>query len=390
MISFVTGKPGGGKGLVAMREVIAELVHGERPIITNLAIRIEPWVRIGKVRGKRTVKSEMGLQAYLMREYGQDFNVRRRVHILPDDQVGEFYLYRVDTESWKLVKSDAKRDAAGRVVEYSTENALRWGGVLYVVDEAWKFYGARSWQDTGKGVLFYGAQHRKLADRWLIVCQNTKQVDTALRQVAEDFWVSVNHAKKKLGVWRQPEVFQLLIYGEVPTGAGEPMSRQVFRLDKIGLGGTYDTSGGVGVVGGGTADIGERAKGMPIWSIAAGLLLLGALCYGGAKSLGWGTKKMLMGNKHPEAEAGSASVVKSSGVGGPKAIPHVVASPAGAQIPPMPEKIVYVTGWSRISDAVALVSLSDGRTVGPSEGLTEIADHYATIRGKRYALANSH
>ena len=396
MISFITGKPGGGKGLVVLKELIHELVNGERPIITNLAIKVEPWVRITKHRGKRIVKSEMGLAAYLVREYGQDFDVRKRVHLLPEENTGEFYLWRVNPETHELVKSDCVRDAAGRVTEYDTTNAMRWGGVVYCVDEAWKFYGARSWQDTGKGVLFAGAQHRKLADRWFIVTQNTKQVDTCLRQVAEDFWVCVNHGKKKLGAWRQPEMFQVLVYGEVPTGAGEPMTRKVFKLDKVGIGGCYDTAGGVGVAGGGGADIGERAKGLPVWTILVGIVGLGVLILGAMKAAGWMTKSyMTKLTGHHEAVPGGADQRSTNNTGAlVGAVARATASyrPQGHAILseplPVPER-VWVVGWQRMDGARAFVSLSDGRTVGPGDGLQRLAEDYAIIAGQRYDFRHS-
>src|SRR5882724_6032919 len=94
-IHFVTGKPGGGKGLVAMEEIVKELVNGERPIITNLPVQVEPWIRCIRKRGKTTRKPEIGLRNYLLQAYGSDYNVAKRVFLLDDEtQTREFYRWR--------------------------------------------------------------------------------------------------------------------------------------------------------------------------------------------------------------------------------------------------------------------------------------------------------
>src|SRR5882724_5595688 len=50
--------------------------------------------------------------------------------------------------------------------------------VFYCIDECWKFFNARDWQNTGPGVLFYSAQHRKLGDTLLLLTQHSKQVES--------------------------------------------------------------------------------------------------------------------------------------------------------------------------------------------------------------------
>ena len=406
MISFIVGKPGGGKGLVALKEIISELVNGERPIITNLAIRLEPWVRVIRRRGKAVYKPEIGLRAYLCREYGQDFGAAERVHLLEDSQVSEFFLYRV--HEGKLVKIESvARDNAGRVVEYDTKNALLWGGVFYVVDEGWKFFGARNWQETGKGTLFYGAQHRKLSDRWALVCQSSKQIDSALRQVTEDYWVCTNHGKKRMMLWKQPGVFQVAVYGEPPAPGSEAMTRNVFRLDKVGLGGCYDTSGGVGVAGGSGADLGEKTKGLPVWTLLLGIVCVGVGLVGGARLLGWGMGKSLTGGfkkieekvgvARSPAGAGSSGTVagiSSSGQSGSRFEPaggfgslgrikEVASAHTVSETLSEPVR-VRIVGIQRIDNLRAVVSLSDGRCLTRAEGLERITADYVIVSGVAY------
>lgn len=294
MIRFITGKPGGGKGIVAMKEIIEELVNGDRPIITNFAVRIHPWVRVVRKMGKREYKPEMGLRHYLIKNHGKDFDCEKRIYILQPEDTKTFYLHRRNCESW--IRCKESFDDKGSVVGFDTSLAVENGGVLYVIDEAWSVYGSRDWQTTGKGVLFYAAQHRKMGDTLLLVTQHTKQVETQLRQVAQDFAVVQNHSKKKLGWFRQPDLFSMAIYSEVPTGSEqEPMERRVFKLDKPGIGSCFDTAGGVGLGGGSSADIGEKIRGLPFPMI---FLALAAIAVGFiffAKGAGWLTGSFLTG-----------------------------------------------------------------------------------------------
>jgi len=282
-IHFITGKPGGGKGFEALRRIIEELRFGERVIITNFAIRIPPWVRSVGGYNKRKLKPEMGLKSYLWQEYGEDYDCEKRIHHLTDKQTREFYLYRTN-ESGSVYELEHTRDDKGNVVTFSTTT---FGGrsVLYCIDEAWKDFGSRDWQNTGKGVLFYNAQHRKFGDTVLLCTQNTKQVETALRQVAQDFSVVTNMGKRKMGMFRQASMFICTTYAEPPTGiSSEPLSRELHRLDKAGLGGCFDTAAGIGVGGGGSADIFERVKGYPWWVVPCIFLVVIFILWFGIKS----------------------------------------------------------------------------------------------------------
>jgi hypothetical protein len=275
MISFITGKPGGGKGLLSMDQHVDELVLGTRPLITSLPVRLEPWVN-------GSWKPMCGTKSFLSRTYPKQFGtseklaeIDKRVFVLNDEQAQEFFLYRVI--DGKLVKAEAvyktSKDGEKRLMEYDTSLAAKSGPTFYCIDEAWKFWGSRNWQKTGEGMLFYGAQHRHFGDDVLVVTQHTKQIDPAIQRVAQDFWVVRNHGKMTFGMFRQPAVFSVCIYDQPPTGASiSPMSRKMFTLDRTGLAQCYDTSAGVGLSGRMMADIGGRTKGLPWWVGVVGVL----------------------------------------------------------------------------------------------------------------------
>jgi len=271
-ITFICGKPGGGKGLYGMQLLIDEIVKGRRPVVTNLAIRLGPWVNAAG-------SPQAGFMAYLQRKYGQTFDVERRLFLITDEQCGEFFRYRPDLAKGVLVECPVtEKDKNGACVAYDTSAAVQLGGVVYLIDEGWKFWGAREWATNGKGALFYCAQHRKFGDDFLICTQNTKQIDTQMRMLAQDYHQIRNHGKERLGIFRQPGVFSVSIFAEPPTGASVPQARTVFRLDAAGIGGSYDTSAGVGLTGKAVADLGERKKGIHWAFIAAALVVLAVVC----------------------------------------------------------------------------------------------------------------
>lgn len=383
MIHQVLGKPGAGKGVYAVEKfIVEEMVKGTRPCITDMTVHVEPWVRVSKgLLGQLRFKPEIGMRNYLLQHYGNDFNIRQRVFVISDEQGKEIYLYRKNGDG--LIRCEPERDAKGRVVSYDTAPAMANGPVLYVSDEAWQKFGSRDWQETGKGLLYYAAQHRKLGDTWVIVTQNTKQIETQLRQVTQDFRVVKNHGKLKAGIFRQPAIFTVSIYGEPPTGsAQEPMSTEVFRLDKAGIGGCFDTASGVGMSGAGAADISEKIKGLPWW------LLLGAL--GLVFLLLWKAGPLL------------GSFV-SGKLGGPKLASKTIP-PATNAVPPKVEiqksqtntapAMKSYTPVTNLAPAVKVtgrviirgrpyVLLSDGRTVTTPE-LSYCSESVAIIGGEVY------
>jgi hypothetical protein len=276
-ISFITGKPGAGKGVMSMKQIVDELVNGKRHIICNTPIRIVPWI-FGNG------SPQMGLKAYLQKTYdGKDFDCDKRVHILTDEQAEEFYLWRYNGTEMQRAACDVKVSKEGeeRIMQFDTHLASQTGSVLYVLDEAWKFFGSRNWQKTGEGMLFYSAQHRHFGDDVLIVTQHTKQIDPAIQRVAQDFWVVKNHSKLSIGLFRQPDLFSVAIYDQAPTGSTQtPMTRKVFRIDTKGICQTYDTSAGVGLSGRFAADVGGRKKGFAWYWLALGcVIVIAILCY---------------------------------------------------------------------------------------------------------------
>jgi hypothetical protein len=365
MITFITGKPGGGKGLISIQQHVDELKNGKRPIITSLPVRVNPWVN-------GSWKPMIGLRNYLQREFKTDFDVDKRVFLLDDAQAAEFFLYRVI--DGKLVKAEAEykesQHGERRLMAYDTKVSAESGPVLYCVDEAWKFWGSRNWQRTGEGMLFYGAQHRHFGDDVLIVTQHTKQIDPAIQRVAQDFWVVRNHGKMTFGMFRQPAVFSVCIYDQAPTGASiEPMSRKVFTLDRAGLAQCYDTSAGVGLSGRLMADVGAKGKGLPWWMmiVAVFAILIGlwfAIRYGAHMI----THGMMKGSKAVVAKV--VPVTEKVVVRSPTAVAGVadnsrvlVPDAYGAET-----NEVFCSGYFMMPGSRVVAFLTDGRIADSKDG----------------------
>ena len=269
------GKPGGGKGLFAMKLIVEELLRSTRPVVTNLAVRWEPWVSGAGV-------ANCGLRHYLQVKHklaGDLDVIRKRITILQDEQCYEFWRFRPG--GVECLKDGEKFDTA---------TALGNGGAFYVIDECWQFFSSRFSKATEQ-IQFYAAQHRKFGDDVLLVTQSTKQVMPALRELGQDFTVIRNHGKERIGIFRQPSIFVADTYTEPPGPTSKAMCTTPFTLDRKGLAQCYDTSSGVGIAGQGGADVHERKKGFHWMWIIVGLFLIFLLLVSIPWWTKWGTHK---------------------------------------------------------------------------------------------------
>ena len=78
MIHFVLGGFGSGKSYSGMRMIRAELLGGNRPVVTNLAVR------------------EKDLAEYFAKKFSKaHIRLHQRLRLLTDDEVPQFYLHRL-------------------------------------------------------------------------------------------------------------------------------------------------------------------------------------------------------------------------------------------------------------------------------------------------------
>lgn len=305
-----------------MRVVIGWLRNTKYPIITNFALQLQPWVT-------RAGKPQLGLLSYLQQQYGTTYDAEHRIFILSDEQAPKFFIYRAMMEDGKYVLRESKytchttKGGDEIIDEFDTTNLVNSHPHLVIIDEAWKFWGSRNWQNTGDAVAFYGAQHGKPGDEAYIVTQHTKQIDPSMYRVAQDFWHCVARGMLRVGLFRRPDDFKVYVFENPPTAnRQDPMETHTFKLDAGGIGQCYNTLQGVGLAGGGMLGdkgTGLKKKGLPWWSlpiIGLGFVVLVWMLIHGGLSLAMGkASKGFSAGIQPAASPATNSAVQKQSAG---------------------------------------------------------------------------
>jgi hypothetical protein len=373
-IHFISGKPGGGKSMYAVRLLVQELRSTERDIVTNLPLKLGE------------------LAMYLEREYGETFNLGERVELLTENDIGQFWLHR---GRGRRLEARCERELRGRklsVVDYTA--AAEWGGVFYAIDEVHIAFNSRKWMETGEDCIYYLSQHRKLGDDVLCITQHVNNVDKQFRSMAQDYTYLRNMSKERVGIFRSFPLFQRSTYLQPATALEKPMETAVMKIDVKGLGQVYDTAAGVGIHGR-LADTTERSKGMSLaWLFAAIVVLFAGLAFvpslmgkatrsvlGRATS---GATNVARSTIQPIPAGNSATIEKPRKPGLPALdLVESSSSPAVKAVQSGREPIqtnVFVTGMvPSITVPGYTVYLSDGRHYRTIDG-------YITYLGKRHVM----
>jgi len=232
-VEFITGKMGGGKTLYAVNLIVRELRISKRPIITN-------------VPGKIDLVNE-----YMQQTYPEiDCDTCGRLRLLEEEELREFYLVRGRYE-----KLTVRSVVDGRPVLDKSQPVTP---CLYVLDEIHTVFGSRSWQKNGSSALWYMSQQRHFGDDVVMITQNLQQIDKQLRDLGEQYHYVENLSKVKFMGLRGPagrflrSTF-LTPISTSPNGMNLCVETQVTKMD-MKIASLYDTSAGVGFVGGGGAD----------------------------------------------------------------------------------------------------------------------------------------
>ena len=255
-IHILYGPGGAGKSYYQMRLIYDELAYGERNVVTNLTIDL----------GK--------LQEYLEKHNpALKIDVCKRVRILTDVETLEFWKYRgvaplVLADLWEglpLVDQSYDLESAG-----NADVGAR--GVLYVIDEAGAAgFSATGWSakenNTVRGVAcsWYLDQQRKFSDNVYASTNGRRPSGIAkpFRDKAHYFIKLKNGYLASYGIFKGRGRFTASHYTHEPDSSSEPMREEHWSLDASGLAGCYRTQDGVGVRGN-RADVGARAKGIPV------------------------------------------------------------------------------------------------------------------------------
>jgi len=376
-VHFISGKPGGGKSLYAVRLVVDELVHGSRTVITNLPL-------------------ELGrLNEFLQERFpGKTVDIFQRIILLEDGDVanGTQRFWTVRPGRPRISCLSAAEWSAGQKPDYSQ---VRDGGVLYVVDEVHNFFNARAWAETGRDVLFYLSQHRKLGDDVIAVTQHVGNVDKQFRSLAQDYTYLRNLHKERMGIFRLPARFVRRTYLQPATERSVPCETGTFSLDVSGLASCYNTAKGVSIHGR-MADRGKGARGGVSWvwflvgvPLVAVLFLKGVpLAFGHLFSV---SKRVHAAPALRALPVGDSQSVAAPARFQPSLFPPSVSSAAtnasaasaatGVFAGSAATNVVRVTGIVTFGGAVR-ITLSDGRVLDSRRGDVEsLSRDELVIRG---------
>ncbi|MCX6972256.1 MAG: hypothetical protein NTV93_19185 [Verrucomicrobia bacterium] len=247
----ISGRPGGGKSLYSVKLLLRELFETERPIVTNLPLRLENIVK------------------YCLAHDRDDIDVYSRIQILPDDDVPEFWRFRGNGVEPLPVCSNEQYKKGER----PAFDSVLPGGVCYFIDEVHDFLNSRNWQKTGDGCLYYISKHRHLGDDVFWITQAVKNVDSQFRSVTQDYTYCRNYAKEKYRGFTKGKYFTASTYLEPLTWAqlhlnGDYQESEKFTLDKE-IANCYWTSKQKL-----KADSGDSAKGINIKWVFGGIGLI--------------------------------------------------------------------------------------------------------------------
>lgn len=192
MIRAVTGMPGEGKTCFSVQHIIIEeLIHGTKPIYTNIAFNIEELERYLEKRG-----------------YKADLS---RIHNLEEHQLAEF---------WSHIPN----------------------GCLCVLDEVAEYFNSQAWKSIGKDAGTWARQHRKLGHEPYLVVQELSHIFKQFRDlIGEEIRVTNMNNHKILG-FRLPKFFNAKwVWKDAKTVSRQKLYR--FSTDIFAVYDTLATSG---------------------------------------------------------------------------------------------------------------------------------------------------
>lgn len=301
---YIIGTLGSGKGRHYNDNVLLkELKNSDRPIFTNFAIELMPWIN-------GNGKMQLGLLGYILHILKDKEMLRaaeNRIFRVDDEIIPEFFLYRavrhgdevglktstlyMRGKTYDIYKAAAEyvktKDDGRRIKKFDLE-LLDKGYMHYHIDEAWKFWGARDWDTTSKAAIFYAAHSRKTGDEVYITSHSTKDLDSALIRKGQDFHECINRSKRKVWGFCQPNDIKVRVTTKPPTGSDNDNVMETFTLDMSSRSNEcYDTTGGLGIGGRMRGDMGEKKSGLPFWVLMTAAALVPLFAFGGLFILYW-------------------------------------------------------------------------------------------------------
>lgn len=311
MLKFVCGKTGDGKTKFVTGQIVTELRTTDRPIVTNFALRLQPWVQ--KRKRKKDV-AYPGLLWTLRTVFGSTFDAERRIYFLTEEELYTFWRVRPHIPEDPTAPVEIRRMPAAPDSRFHFDDAM-YSGCFYAIDEAHEYFPKEKWKLLEGEGMSWASQNRRCGDDAWVLTQEPGLVAKGFRDQSKECYRMVNHAHRAISIFRQPDAISYGVYLHTPPGDSEPaLTRGTLEYRREMLEACYDTNGGASVQGGG-ADIGYRAKGLH-WAFAPGALIAGIVLF----------MLMLSGCKHALLRAVRGAPAVSKAVAG-AVVPHPVVSP---------------------------------------------------------------
>lgn len=387
MIRFVTGLPGGGKGIYLIRTILDDLITSDDLICTNLPIKLGE------------------LNAYLQKHHAEEWgdqDIHDRIRFLSRDEM--FFFYRIrsgglvlkeDTDGKiKRGELDKKEHKLGRF-EFLKEMEEIFGvlkdapaeqkkGVRYRLDEIHDYFDAREWGETGRPLSWYCTKHRHLHDDVIFASQNPEQVEVRLKKLANFRIDCRNFYVERLGMFRRKGKFVAKHYYKCPENIASAVCHweESYQLN-LELANCYETAG---AIQGGSkgAEAKHKMKGtLPWWAMPVGLL--GGVA--GVLALAWWGPEMAvpflskMGTSLSKAAPGNTAEVAQKAKASAAAATGSTANGAPKDEKPA-EDALWVAGYMLTMDG-PVVTLSDGRVLTKADReLQALEKNRALIAGQ--------
>jgi len=273
---FVTGDTGASKSGYATNRLLRCLAETDRYVVTNLALRWQPWIDGRKVtrRGLFALASELYPWADLD-------EWRSRVFEFPAiksdpgvfGMIRWFFLYRPRVNAEGLVELARWEECLMQVSDRDSEGKVRQVQLFgcapglprchYIIDEAHEFFGAEEWSSLAKTHRSYVSQNRRAGDEVDLLTQVPGLVASPLRKLAVECHHLVNHSKLNWLIVKQPDWVTVRVYKNVDHKRGDPVLRWWVERGIRRYWEGYDSAAGAGVEGA-AADFGEKSKGIPL------------------------------------------------------------------------------------------------------------------------------
>jgi hypothetical protein len=301
-------------------------------------------------------------------------------------------MWRRDGETGDWFKIEvSKVDEKGRAERFDAEviKKRHCAPILCVTDEAWQFYPNNGGWSRCPLLSFYARQQRKLRDEWFIVTQHPTDVDSVFWNIAQDFWVCRNHGMERMGIFRQPAMFRVIVYLTNPARGNAIRSNEFYRrLDKK-LSQCYDTTAGVGISGGFKGDSNQKKSGIHFaWilvGVAAVVVVLCAVPIMLRKAVTPMMTHTLTGGRDAKpAEKAPKQSLPPPSVSQPSQddlSDLMPGHPSHSDGHREKEEPLLATGYTFLGGSPS-VFLSDGSTVEPPE-LQFITKTYVLVNGKK-------